>query len=221
MAATKKNIYRLHSVSVVVTAKFHNPSVLNQELLVSRGIAPEDWEVTEAITTPAVSILTYRNGIQWTLDQSKLIVTESCDSSFQEDYQVHSLVAAYLKVHSEVPYLSLGLNFVASMKRNHPEAWLTQRFLRPGAWRKGEPKILRMVPNFGLDAGDAVCNISLSAGQPPSLQGEPQSAVIVNVNMHHAGPLDAKGLVAAIDQWPSRQAFIISALSRLLKRPPK
>ena len=71
MAATKENLYRLHSVGVVVTAEFHNPSVLNRDFLVSKRIVPEDWEVTEGFTTPGLSVLSYDNGIQWTLDQSK------------------------------------------------------------------------------------------------------------------------------------------------------
>ena len=221
MAATKENLYRLHSVSVVVTAKFHNPSVLNRDFLVSKRIVPEDWEVTEGFTTPGLSVLSYNNGIQWTLDQSKLTVTESCDSSFRDEYRVYSLVAAYLEVLPDVPYRSLGLNYSISKKQENPERWLTQRFLKSGNWLRGQPNILRMVPNFTLDADEAVCNISFSAGQVPSPQSEPHNAVIVNGNMHHAGPLDANGLRAAIGRWPSRQAFVITALHKLLRKPQR
>ena len=57
--------YWLHTVSVVVTAEFHNPSILNPDFLVSREIIPADWVVTEAVTTPPVSVVRYNNGIQW------------------------------------------------------------------------------------------------------------------------------------------------------------
>ena len=213
--------YRLHSVSVVVTAEFHNPSVLNRDFLASRGIVPEAWEVVEVFSTPAASFLSYGNGIQWTVDQSKLTVTENCDSSFQDEYRVHPMVAEYLAALPNVPYRSLGLNFVLSMRRNDPGTWLRQRFLKPGNWQKGEPRILGLVPNFALDAGDAVCNISLSAGQAGSSEGKPVNSVIVNGNMHHAGPLDASGLREAIERWPSRQTFMIAALNKLLKKPQR
>ena len=62
----------------------------------------------------------------------------------------------------------------------NPERWLTQRFLKPGTWLRGQPNILRMVPNFTLDADEAVCNISFSAGQVPSPQNQLHSAVVVN-----------------------------------------
>ena len=75
-----------------------------------------------------------------------------------------------------------------------------------------------MMPKFRLDAGDAVCNLSFSAEQSTPPQGEPETAVIVNGNVHHAGPLDAKGLHEAIDRWPEKH-FVISALDKLLKQP--
>ena len=81
--------YRVHSVSVVVTAEFHNPSILNRDFLVSNGIVPKDWEVVEAITTPPVSIVRYSNGIQWNVDQSRLTVDENCGAPFQNEYLVH------------------------------------------------------------------------------------------------------------------------------------
>ena len=221
MAISQDNLYRLHSVSVVVTAEFHDPSVLNRDFLVSKRIVPEDWEVTEAFSTPPVSILRHGNGIQWTLDQSKLTVTEDCNSSFQDKYRVHSLASRYVAVLPNVPYRGLGLNCVVSMKRDNPETWLTRRFLKPGTWQKREPKILGMVPKFALNAGDAVCNISFGTGQIQSSQGAPYKAIIVNGNMHHPGPLDAHGLRAAIEQWPSRQAFMIATLDRLLKKPQR
>lgn len=212
-------LYRLHSVSVVVTAEFHNPSILNQDFLVSKGIVPEGWKVTEAITTPQISVVSYSNGIRWTVEQPKLTVVENCGPLFQNEYRVYGLVAAYLDKLPHTPHRSLGLNCVVSIKQDDPERWLTQRFLKPGPWIEGEPKVLGMVPKFTLDAGEAVCHLSFSAEQATPPQGEPETAVIVNSNMHHAGPLDAKGLQAAIDQWPSRQIFVTAALDKFLRRP--
>ena len=210
--------YRLHSVSVVVTAEFHNPSILNRDFLVSREIVPEDWDVAEAITTPPVSIVSYANGIQWTVDQSTLRVVENCDSSFRDDYVVYKLVDAYLEKLPHVPYRSLGLNCVISLGQSHPQRWLTERFLKRGPWQEGEPKILHMIPNFTVNARDAVCNLSLSGGQVNNQQNEPMDSVLVNSNVHHAGPLDANELRAAIANWAEKQTIVLLALNKLLER---
>ena len=215
---TEHTPYWLHSVSVVVTAEFHNPSILNPEFLVSRQIVPSAWSVTEAITTPPVSMLRYDNGIQWMVDQSNLTVTESCESFFRDDYQVYGLVNSYLAELPHVPYRSLGLNCVASMRQDNPERWLTQRFLKPGAWLEGKPEVVGLKPNFAIDAGDTTCNLMFNEGRIQNPEGDQEEAVIVNANVHHAGPLDVDGLRVAIDRWPERQDFVISALDKLLRR---
>ena len=209
--------YRLHSVSVVVTAEFHNPSILNRDFLVSREIVPNDWEVTEAITTPPIAVVKYSNGIQWSVEQSNLTVVEDCGSSFKDKYRVYALVSAYLQKLPHVPYRSLGLNCVVSTARNNPDQWVTRQFLKQQTWQKRNPKVIRMMPNFTFDAGDALCNLSFNFGQVTPQQGEPGPAVIVNSNVHHPGPLDANGLCAAIDLWPEKQDFVISTLNRLLE----
>ena len=211
--------YRVHSVSVVVTAEFHNPSILNRDFLVSNGIVPKDWEVVEAITTPPVSIVRYSNGIQWNVDQSRLTIDENCGAPFQNEYQVHRLAVAYLDTLPHVPYRSLGLNCVVSIKQDNPTQWLTQRFLRSGPWVEWEAKALNMVPKFTLNTHDAVCHLSFSAGQTTPPQGKPEAAVIATANLHHAGPLDVNGLKTAIAQWSRHQSLVISALDKLLKRP--
>ena len=218
----QKTPYRLHSVSVVVTAEFHNPSILNPDFLVSREIVPSDWVVTEAVTTPPVSIVQYGNGIRWTVDQSNLTVTETCESSFRDNYHVYELVSAYLSKLPHVPYRSLGLNCVASLKQDDPAKWLIQRFLKIGAWFEDEPEVIGLEPSFVMDAGDATCNLSLREGWVQSSDdGDKESAVIASVNVHHAGPLDADGLTEAINQWSQRQRFVISALDKLLRQTQK
>ena len=84
----------LHSVSVVVTAGFHNPSILNPDFLKSRGIVPMDWEPKRTITTPQFSTIQFHNGIKWTVDQSKLTVVEACESQFRDSYLVYDLVVS-------------------------------------------------------------------------------------------------------------------------------
>ena len=209
---------RLHAVSVVVTAELHNPSILNPDFLVSQGIVPEAWEVAETFTTPPVSVVSYRNGIRWTVEQPKLTVVEECGPLFQDKYHVYGLVTAYLEKLPHVPYRSLGLNCTMSIQQDDPERWLTQRFLKSGPWSEGKPKVLAMAPKFTLDAGEAVCNLSFSGGQTTRSHGEPETAVIVKSNMHYAGPLDANGLKTAIGKWRSRQDFVTGALEKFLER---
>ena len=198
----------LHTVSVVVTAQFHNPSILNPDFLASREIVPADWKVAETLTTPPVSVVKYENGVEWSVDQSRLTVAEQSGPEFGDSYRVHPLVIAYLRKLPHVPYRSLGLNCQVSKPQANPQRWLIERF---GAkWLSNEPAVLGMTPKFALDAGDAVCQIGV-ADAPKN-----GDRIVFDCNMHHQGPLDVDGMSAAIEHWHERQEAIVSALAMLL-----
>ena len=215
---TDEFVFRLNTVSVVITAEFHNPSILNRDFLASQGIVPPDWEVTASIITPPVSVVRYGNGIEWTVDQSRLNVLEKCGSLFRKEYSVHRLVNAYLEKLPHVPYRSLGLNCNVSMAVNDPQHWITERFLKPGAWLQGEPRVLGMTPKFSVDAGDAVCHFAFGSEEVPRGDRGTESALVVDCNVHHPGPLGVNSLRAAIERWPERQELVIAGLDKLLKQ---
>ena len=97
--------FALRSVSVVVTAEFHNPSILNPDFLKTQEIVSADWTVAETLTTPPVSVVKYNSGVEWTLDQSRLTIAENRGPAFDDGYRVHRLAVAYLQ---RLPYVPLS-----------------------------------------------------------------------------------------------------------------
>ncbi len=208
---------RLHAVSVVVTAEFHNPSILNHGFLVSEGIVPQSWEIAGAISTPPFSVVEYRNGIRWSVEQQKMQVAETCGPDFQKEYRIHGLAKTYLKILRHVPYRHLGLNCVVSVKRDDPGKWVTQRFLNPEVLHQDSFRILSVLPRIAVSAGDAVLNLTFGDVQTVGIGDTPENALAIECNVHHEGPLDLSALRAAINRWPERQIFIIDSLAELLK----
>ena len=207
---TDESSVRLHNVSVVVTAEYHNPSILNPDFLTSHGIVPDDWTVAETLTTPPISVVKYTNGIAWTVDQSRLTVTEDCGPAFGGHYESHARVTAYLETLPHVPYRELGLNCQVSMPQRDPRRWLVERFAVD--WLRDDPGVRGMKPTVALSAEDAVCNITFAdatRGDGPCVAAE--------CNLHHLGPLDVDDLRSAIVCWPERQRFVIATLRRLLE----
>ena len=208
--ADEASVLRLHNVAVVVTAEYHNPSILNPDFLVSRRIVPADWSVAETLTTPPMSVVKYTNGIAWTVDQSRLIVTEDCGPAFRDQYESHALVTTYLERLPHVPYRELGLNCQVSTLQDDPQRWLIERFAVD--WLRDDPQVRGMRPAFALNAEDAVCNITFAKATR-----DDSPCVAAECNLHHPGPLDVDGLRAAIARWAERQRFIVSTLGRLLE----
>ena len=210
--------FRLRSVSVVVTAQSHNPSILTHEFLVNSGVVPSDWVAIETVGIPPFSLIRFQNGVQWTLDESRLIVAESCESSFQDSYQVHTSVTEYLRKVDYVPYRSLGLNWAVYLDTDAPSEWLIKRFLKDGPWTHGKHELVSMKPRFTFD-NDGVA-LNLAFGDQAVTQGGLEKKIFVDCNVHHEGPLNATQLRDAIDQWEKHQSVIVDTLNLLSEGEP-
>lgn len=206
----KPSILALRSVSVVVTAESHNPSILNPDFLASKGIVPDEWQAAEVLTTPTFSLIKYSNGVNWLVEPSRLMVAEDAGPEFKESYYIHQLVKTYLNVLPHVPYRSLGLNFQLAIAEPHPQLRLIDRF---GAnWMSNEKWILEMTPSFKLKAKGAICLINIS---PIMLQNSGE--IRLDCNVHHENLSNSDELCDAIVKWPERQAFVRSAIVKLFE----
>ena len=205
----------LTSISVVVTADNHNPSILNPEFLVSHGIVPQDWEVLDSMTTPGFSVVNYKERPQMILDQGALRIIESCEGEFQDSYDVHNLATKYIDKVRMVPYRSLGLNCQICTQLEEPERWLTERFLSTEI-RSQDLKDLELEPRFTFSASPtipgAIINLYIKSGEVARSDEAWNDAVIVDCNVHHQGPLDAGRLITAIGQWAIHENSIRNAL---------
>ena len=208
--------YRLHAVTVVVTAASHNPSMLNPDFLKTQRIVPSGWEVSESVSTPPVSMIMFANGIQWVMDESILNVTERCDSGFQDGYAIHQTVIRYLETVTHVPYRSLGLSWSVAIHMDNPRHWLAERFLKDGPWSHPDSGLFEIVPTFTFVVDDVRLRLALSVQAVPTTEGELKPAVTVDCNVHHEGPLDADQLCDAIDLWPTRQQLVVTTLDKLI-----
>lgn len=200
---------RLETVSVVVTAEYHNPSILNADFLKSHNIVPTDWTVAETLTTPALSVVKYANGVEWNVDQSRLIVAETKGLAFGHASECHQLMTKYLGVLPHVPYRALGLNCRVSVFQDAPRRWLVDRF---GAnWLRNDAQVRGTKLTVALEAEAAICNVTLDGAKRNE-----QPCVVADCNLHHESLLDVRALQDAIAQWPARSQFIVAALDRLL-----
>ena len=125
----------LRTVSVVVNAEFHNPSILNPDFLVSREIVPADWTVLETVTTPTLSVVRYENGVTWTVNPAQLTITQPTGPDFADNCDVHRLASLYLEKLPYVPYRSLGLNCEIAVSEPQPR----RNHERLPLWETGPP----------------------------------------------------------------------------------
>ena len=205
----------LHSVSVVVIAKFHNPSILNKDFLANNDIVDSEWETVETISTPAVSVIRYSNGIKWIVDQQRLDISKEYNVPFtdeQED-EIHCLAASYVKKLPHVSYQAIGLNCVVSIENEEPLQWMTQKFLKP---RQLYNKV-EMIPRFIIKMDKAMLNLSF--GKKIVRRGDKEtSSIVIDCNLHHEDPFDSvESMQHVLTGWKRTKNIITSKLSEILE----
>lgn len=203
----------LHTLGVIVAAKYHNPSILNNEFLVRRGIVPESWNVAETLTAKSISVIKYSNGVQWVADQDRLAVTEACDFPFRqnEDSKVHDRAGLYVETLPHTPYSGLSLTYAVSVARENPGRWITQQFLS----KSFHDQELVMQPGFTVNAGEATLHLNFRTDSV-NRDGEVRDIVMIYCHIHHKGQYDSATLKNKIAGWKNGKAMILSKLDTML-----
>lgn len=130
--------WRLVQFSVVVVADAHNPTILNPDFLASQRIVPKSWgwEVAEAITTPPLAMVRYENGVNVTVEQNKIQISDPNVGDGPEQSKITEIAAAYVEILPHVRYTAVGNNFQSLIPRSNPGDYLKDRFLKEGEWTK-------------------------------------------------------------------------------------
>lgn len=211
-----KSALRLHSVSITVTAQFHNPSILNPDFLKIQKVVPARWKHTETLTSPGYSTITFDNGVKWVVEPEKMTISQPMKGEFRTKTLIHQIAEKYIDRLPHVPYTAVGLNCQVSILKSNASEWLKQRFLKPGKWLKGAPHILNASVKFRLQAKPGVCNLTFSSGVVTEKGQETEPSIVIECNFHHQGPYSPKQLKSIIASWPNQERFLLSALKKLL-----
>ncbi len=204
---SEENTITLHSLSVVILAEQHNPSIINPDFVKYNKIIPEKWQITQTITTPGLSVLKYDNNVQLVVEPNSLNISQDQNESFQKDAnsEIYKIATQYVKALPHIPYSRLGLNCVVSMIRNNSQEWLTKRFLKTSS----QDTKLYMMPKFIITNKEYVINLVFSSRK--------NNEVVVNCNVHYNGKLDHALLSQRINEWPSRQKDIKRIIDNLIQ----
>ncbi len=205
----------LHSVTVVVIAKFHNPSILNRDFLANNNIVDSKWETVETISTPAVSMIQYDNGIKWLVDQQILDISKNYNVPFTDEHEdeIHRLAASYIKKLPHVSYQAIGLNCVVSIENNEPLQWMTQKFLKSEQLDNN----IEMIPRFIIKTDKATLNLNFR--WKTMRRGDKKTpSVVIDCNLHHDGPFDSvESMEHVLTGWGRAKNIIESKLNEILE----
>ncbi|QMU55836.1 MAG: hypothetical protein GKS04_01350 [Candidatus Mycalebacterium zealandia] len=132
---------KLSSVSVVILAKDHNPTIVNPDFLKNHDIVGSDWEIADnqpSLTTPVNSIVSFKNGVQWDVNPERCTIKERVEGDFKDSYLIQNCTKKFVEVLLHVPYHAIGINWHIFFEFKNQEVvftWFKRRFLKEGKWQ--------------------------------------------------------------------------------------
>ncbi|MZR29621.1 hypothetical protein [Sneathiella litorea] len=175
------------SCDVVVLASNHNPSILNPDMLKNNHIVPMEWEVSETITTPPLSLVQFKNGISIRVEERKLTVSENYSDSSQFEKSAGAIAQDYVTKLSFTNYTDLGLNWAAVIERQEPVKWVSDRFYVPGKWKSEPYEMIGCEATFSFDCGQFVSNVKISPRVVDVQDNASNGMIVFNINHNFRG----------------------------------
>jgi len=175
------------NLSVVVVAESHNPSILHPSFLTSQKIVPPEWDLAEPpICTPPFSVIKYRNGIVFSVEQNKFQILQSPVTDDWRETRIHKLAKKYIKKLPHVRYTAVGLNTAVALPHQRAGWFLAERFFKidkcTGGRLKPESAAFKLVYPLRRSA---TLNVGCDPGRVKDGEGGEKEAIIVQANYHH------------------------------------
>lgn len=178
--------FKILSESVVILAQDHNPSILHPYFLSSQAVVPDVWKLAQPpICTPPLSIVTYTNGISFTVESGKFQVAKSPATPHLKDSEVPACASKYISILPHVRYTAVGMNFGLMLPDPDPSKHLITQFLNPGPWNSDDLLLSEFAPRFVYSVEGGTLSLSCDPGTvavDPS--SETIKGIVVNANYH-------------------------------------
>lgn len=212
--------------SVVISGEILNPTILNPDFLAVRNIVPTEWEwdVSQVVTTPVLSLVSYTNGLSITVEPSKLQIVDAVADmeGSAPNSKTTEIVRRYVSALPHVRYTAVGVNFVSAIERANPENFLRSKFLKQGSWDSPSHPLSAVGLRLAYPLGNGRLLLTLDTGQAgredEGREGEEpanlMNVILASANFHRdcdAYPADKQietYLDAVTDDWTTHRNLL-------------
>ena len=165
--------WRVQNASIVlVSPQPMDPQSVGAEVLKRNRIVPDEWEVTNGVNTPVLTMTQFSNGAVIRVAGDRCIFQQNVNGNFRSQYDAHTVAETYAEASRVTPYRAVGINWILEPDIVEPSEWLRSKLTKELALAPGfQPTSIRVAKK----AGAATCNLSFNL-----LRG----AVLLECNYH-------------------------------------
>jgi len=169
--------------SIVIIADRHNPSILHPSFLENKGIIDAGTDLAEPpLCTAEISIASFKNGLRFTVDTSRLQITNQILN--ENDFDISKIASSYVKELPNVDYKSVGCNLFMFIEKEDAESFLISKFIKHGTWNRGTSTLDSAGLRFVYSTDEGQINISYDAGEIVKNGDQPRSGILIKGNYH-------------------------------------
>jgi hypothetical protein len=209
--------------SIVVTANFHNPSILHPAFLVAANVVPADWKPVESevVSTPVASTVKFQNGVVFAVETGKLQITEVVTPERPSlDWNaliVPDLVAKYVKALPSVPYSAVGINPQGFIPRTSVTTLLIEKFLKADALAPIPTPVRGLELRVSYAAADTQTRLTLASGKVTLVGTTAEREGVVAASNYHREARNTDEVLGALQRFKAIGADFIRTTEELLK----
>jgi hypothetical protein len=133
-------IKEIQELSLVLTAKNLNPTLLSVDFLKFSGIVPEDWELSnQPVFNPNFAQISFQNGVSVVAQPRTVTFIEMLGNQSSSTARIPEIASKFLEKlpHAEYQALSISPKTIIPFPQS-PEAarqYITETLLAPGIWQ--------------------------------------------------------------------------------------
>jgi hypothetical protein len=206
---TARNL-RVREFSVVITARNHNPTILNPDFLARNEIVSSDWSLAHPpVCVAPFAQVQYENGISVVSEVGKLVFTQVGTSLTKEAIEVVNMAQRYVRVVPHVDYRAVGINpkgDVECRTEDGPQRYIMGKLVAKGPWKTFGKAPVKASSTFVFELEESRLFLTVQEAKLSLPDGTTSPVVSFAANFHYELTWNLKdemmtSISKALDGW--------------------
>lgn len=178
-------------LAIAISAKNHNPTVLNADFLKYSGIVPNDWELARPpVFSAQAAQVVFKNGVNIIAQVGRVNFSEPLKTAGPEEAKIQGIAEKYIHTLPQADYQAVDLNFrrllAVGEQEDAARQYIFDRLLASGPWANFGKAPVRAAINFVYTLDQGQLNLNVNEAKLNLQNQQSYNAVVFTGNFRYA-----------------------------------
>jgi len=183
-----KQTLKIRGLAIVVTARNHNPTILNPDFLKYNRIVGQDWKLAEdPICVGPFAQVSFENGVNIIAELGKISFAQTLGDRELDSIVVADVARDYVKTLPHVEYRAVGINPKGdiSISNDARTGFHTAKLVLPGPWTRFNESPAEIGIRFVYRTGEGLLNLTVEPMICSTCDADPKRNFVFAANFHY------------------------------------